>query len=75
MGTPEVESPGHVPIDTLLLGRTDQVAVAVTGLSAFPAGMETFVTAWICSSAGHLEEHLSGAVSQTTIPSRPTMVW
>jgi hypothetical protein len=36
---------GIVPIDTLLLGRTDQVAVAVTGLPAFSAGIEIFVTA------------------------------
>jgi hypothetical protein len=28
---PEAELPGIVPIDTLLLARTDQVAVAVTG--------------------------------------------
>jgi hypothetical protein len=35
--------PGIVPIGTLLLGRTDQVAVAVTGLSAFSAGIEIFV--------------------------------
>ena len=32
---PEAEFPGIVPIDTLLLARTDQVAVAVPGLSAF----------------------------------------
>src|SRR5215475_9226896 len=35
---PEAELPGIVPIGTLLLARTDQVAVAVTGLSAFSAG-------------------------------------
>ena len=28
---PDAEFPGNVPLDTLLLGRTDQVAVAVTG--------------------------------------------
>ena len=44
---PEAEFPGIVPIDTLLLGRTDQVAVAVTGLSAFSAGIEIFLTARI----------------------------
>src|SRR5258708_19708540 len=48
---PEAEFPGIVPIDTLLLGRTDQVAVAVTGLSAFSAGIAVFVTARIRPSA------------------------
>lgn len=57
---PEAEFPGIVPIDTLLLRRTDQVAVAVTGLSAFSAGIEIFVTARIRPSAGHPEEHLPG---------------
>ena len=57
---PEAEFPGIVPIDTLLLGRTDQVAVAVTGLSAFSAGVEIFLTARIRPSADHPEEHLRG---------------
>jgi hypothetical protein len=52
--------PGIVPIDTLLLGRTDQVAVAVTGLSAFSAGIEIFLTARIRPSGGHPGEHLPG---------------
>jgi hypothetical protein len=34
-----------VPVDTLVIGRTDQAAVAVTGLSAFSAGVEIFMTA------------------------------
>ena len=42
---PEAEFPGIVPIDALLLGRTEQVAVAITGLSAFSSGFEIFVTA------------------------------
>ena len=57
---PEADFPGIVPIDTLLLGQTDQVAVAVTGLSAFPAGTEIFVTARIRPSADRPEEHLPG---------------
>ena len=57
---PEAEFPGIVPVDSLLLGRTDDVAVAVTGLSVFSAGMEIFLTARIRSSAGHGEEHLPG---------------
>ena len=42
---PEAEFPGIVPIDALLLGRTEQVAVAITGLSAFSSGFDIFVTA------------------------------
>ena len=57
---PEADLPGIVPIDTLLLGQTDQVAVAVTGLSAFSTGTEIFVTARIRPSADHPEEHLPG---------------
>jgi hypothetical protein len=57
---PEAEFPGIVPIDTLVLGRTDQVAVAVTGLSAFSAGIEIFLTARIRPSAGQPGEHLPG---------------
>jgi hypothetical protein len=57
---PEEEFPGTVPIDPLLLGRTDQVAVAVTGISAYSAGAEIFVTARIRPSAHHPEEHLPG---------------
>ena len=59
---PEAEFPGIVPVDTLLLGRTGEVAVAVTGLSAFSAGIEIFLTARIRPSAGHPEEHLPGGV-------------
>ena len=57
---PEAEFPGIVPIDTLLLGRTDQVAVAVTGLSAFSTGIEIFLAARIRPSTDHSEEHLKG---------------
>ena len=44
---PQAELPGIVPIQTLMLGRTDRVAVAVTGMSAFAEGFEIFVTAHI----------------------------
>jgi hypothetical protein len=60
MGTAGGGISGIVPVDTLLLGRTDHVAVAVTGLSAFSAGIEIFVTARIRPSAGHPGEHLPG---------------
>ena len=42
---PEAEFPGAVPFSTLILGRTERAAVAVTGLSAYSAGFEIFVTA------------------------------
>ena len=56
---PEAEFPGIVPIDTVVLGRTDQVAVAVTGISAFSAGIEIFLTARIRPSADR-QDHLPG---------------
>jgi hypothetical protein len=42
---PDAEFPGVVPLGTLVLGRTGRAAVAVTGLSAYSAGFEIFVTA------------------------------
>lgn len=42
---PEAEFPGLVPVNIVLLGRTEQAAVAITGLSAYAAGFEVFVTA------------------------------
>jgi hypothetical protein len=44
---PEAEFPGIVPFDALVLARTGQVAVAITGLSAFSNGIEIFLTARI----------------------------
>jgi hypothetical protein len=73
---PEAEFPGIVPIDTLLLGRTGQVAVAVTGLSAFSAGIEIFLTARIRPSVGHPEEHLSpggGRPNRDSEPAGPVL--
>jgi hypothetical protein len=39
------EFPGIVQIDTLRLGRTEQAAVAITGISGYAAGFEIFMTA------------------------------
>lgn len=44
---PEAEFPGIVPISTLHFDRSDQVAVAITGLSAYSRGFEFFVTCLI----------------------------
>jgi hypothetical protein len=42
---PAAEFPGIAQIDTLLLGRTEHVAVAITGISGYAAGFEIFVSA------------------------------
>jgi hypothetical protein len=44
---PEAEFPARASIDTLLLGRTERVAVGITAISAYSAGFELFVTARI----------------------------
>jgi len=56
---PEAEFPGNVPMDSLVLGRTDEVAVAVTGISAYSNGMEIFVAARI-RPGGRPEDHAPG---------------
>jgi hypothetical protein len=42
---PEAEFPGVVAFSALILGRTERAAVAITGLSAYSAGFEIFITA------------------------------
>jgi hypothetical protein len=42
---PEAEFPAAVASGPLMLGRTERAAVAITGLSAYSAGFEIFVTA------------------------------
>lgn len=41
---PEREIPAIVQMDTLFLGRSDQTAIAITGISAYSNGFEIFVT-------------------------------
>jgi hypothetical protein len=41
---PETEFPGIVPIDSLLFERSDQAAIAITGISAYTNGFEFAVT-------------------------------
>ena len=43
-GPPEAEFPGIVPVDTLQFERSGQAAIAITGMSAYTAGFEIFVT-------------------------------
>ena len=44
---PQTEFPGIVPINTLQLGRSEQAAIAMTGMSADSNGFEIFVAALI----------------------------
>ena len=41
---PATEFPGIVPIDSLQFDRSEQAAVAITGISAYTTGFEIFVT-------------------------------
>ena len=41
---PETEFPAIVPISTLQFGRSEQSAIAITGMSAYSNGFEIFVT-------------------------------
>jgi hypothetical protein len=56
---PEAEFPGIVAMDTLVLARTDEVAVAVTGISVYSNGMEIFMTAR-SRPGDHPEDHAPG---------------
>jgi hypothetical protein len=52
---PDAEFPGVVPDSTLPLGRSSQAAVAITGIVAYSAGFEIFLTGRIrrgAASAG-----------------------
>jgi hypothetical protein len=41
---PETEFPAVVPISTLKFGRSEQTAIAITGMSAYSNGFEFFMT-------------------------------
>ena len=49
---PVAEFPAVVPSGPLMLGRTERAAVAITGISAYSAGFEIFVTARYRPGAG-----------------------
>src|SRR5216683_5073932 len=44
---PQTEFPGILPINTLQFGRSEQAALAITGMSAYSNGFEISVTALI----------------------------
>lgn len=63
---PETEIPAIVPINTLLLGRSEQTAIALTGMSAYSNGFEFFVTRTIRPDApGFDEDPVPGAPGGT----------
>jgi len=48
---PQTEFPAIVPISTVAFGPSEQVALAITGISAYSSGFEVFVTQLIRSDA------------------------
>ena len=52
---PQAEFPGIVPIDSLQFDRSEQAAIAITGLSAYTTGFEIFVTCLIRPDAPSLD--------------------
>jgi len=53
---PETEFPAIVPISTLPFDRSEQTAIAITGISAYSNGFEIFVTRLIRPDALGLDE-------------------
>ena len=59
---PETEFPAIVPISTLQFDRSEQTAVAITGMSAYTNGFEIFVTRLIRPDApGFDQDPVPGA--------------
>ncbi len=59
---PETEFPAIAPINTLQFGRSEQTAIAITGMSAYSNGFEFFVTRLIRPDApGFGEDPVPGA--------------
>jgi hypothetical protein len=53
---PETEFPGIVPLNTLQFDRSEQTAIAITGIWAYSSGFEFFVTRIIRPDAPGLDE-------------------
>jgi hypothetical protein len=53
---PESEFPAIVPIDTLPFGRSDQAAIAITGIWAYTGGFEIFIARCIRPDIPGLDE-------------------
>jgi hypothetical protein len=49
---PAAEIPAIVPINTLVLQRSEETAIAITGISAYSAGFEITVTQCFRPGAG-----------------------
>lgn len=64
---PETEFPAIVPIGTLQFGRSEQTAIAITGISAYSNGFEIFVTRLIRPGApGFDDDPVPGAPRGTS---------
>lgn len=57
----ETEFPGIVQIDTLQFQRSERAAIAITGISAYTAGLEIFVTRRVRPGIPESSEALSHA--------------
>ena len=57
---PQTEFPGIVPIKTLQFDRSDQAAIAITGISAYTNGFEIFITALIHPGAPGFDAETPG---------------
>jgi hypothetical protein len=57
---PQTEFPGIVPVNTLPFGRSEQAAIAITGMSAFTNGFEFVVTALIHPEAPGFDAETPG---------------
>jgi len=57
---PQTEFPGIVPINTLQFGRSEQAAIAITGMSAYTNGFEIVVTALIRPDAPGFDAETPG---------------
>ena len=65
---PEAEFPAAVPAGPLMLGQAERAAVAVTGISAYSAGFEIFVTARFRPRASGPGERMPGGPEPRVAP-------
>ena len=66
---PETEFPGIVPVDSLLFERSEQAAIAITGIWAYTSGFEFAVTRLIQPEAPGWDEALCLQPRGTGAPS------
>lgn len=64
------EFPAIVPIGTLQFGRSEQTAIAITGISAYSNGFEIFVTRLIRPDAPGFDEDPAPGAARGTLAER-----